>query len=106
MNSYEIKQKLNRAYNHPDYYTNRRKANQKYYSQANNQEAKREYMKEYAKRDYVKAKRKKYLKIYNARPDIKIKRHEWYVNKLIKETKEGSNDNIQTENTVRFGQGV
>ena len=99
----------------------RRRANKRYYAMEENKEAKRQYMKEYAKRSYVKAKAKKkyknrkdwwkayyqrphvkakikaYAKKYNKRPKVKIARHEWYINKLIKE-----NDKLHAENTDRF----
>ena len=145
MNSYEIRKKLKSIYDHPDYYRSngknkrlvcitkvkeellapylksRRKANKKYYSIEENKEKKRLYMKEYSKRDYVKAKVKKkykdrkdwwkayyqrphvkakmkaYAKKYNKRPKVKIARHEWYINKLIKE-----NDTLHAENSKRF----
>ena len=145
MNSYEIRKKLKSIYDHPDYYRNsgknkrlvcitkvkeellapylksRRRANKKYYSKEENKEAKRQYMKDYIKRPYVKAKIKKrykdrkdwwkayyqrphvkakmkaYAKKYNKRPSVKIKRHEWYINKLIKE-----NDKLHAENSNRF----
>jgi hypothetical protein len=45
----------------------------------------REYFKLYRQRPYVKEKIKKYFKEYNARPDVKQARHEWYINKKIKE---------------------
>ena len=145
MNSYEIRKKLKSIYDHPDYYRNsgknkrlvcitkvkeellapylksRRRANKKYYSKEENKEAKRQYMKDYIKRPYVKAKIKKrykdrkdwwkayyqrphvkakmkaYAKKYNKRPKVKIARHEWYINKLIKE-----NDKLHAENSNRF----
>ena len=126
MNSYEVKQKLLKAYSRKNYYTDtqkadRRRANKRYCSMEENKEAKRQYMKEYAKRPYVKAKAKKkyknrkdwwkayyqrphvkakmkaYAKKYNKRPSVKIKRHEWYINKLIKE-----NDKLHAENSTRF----
>jgi hypothetical protein len=45
----------------------------------------REYFKLYRQRPYVKEKTKKYFKEYNARPDVKQRKHEEYVQKLIKE---------------------
>ena len=45
----------------------------------------REYSKLYRQRLYVKEKTKKYFKEYNARPDVKEARHEWYIQRLIKE---------------------
>ena len=41
----------------------------------------------YHRRPDVVAKRKKYSKEYNARPDVKEARHEWYIQKLIKEVR-------------------
>ena len=103
------------------YLKSRRRANKKYYSKEENKEKKRLYMKEYAKRGYVKAKVKKkykdrkdwwkayyqrphvkakmkaYAKKYNKRPKVKIARHEWYINKIIKE-----NEKLHEENTERF----
>ena len=45
----------------------------------------REYSNLYRQRLYVKEKTKKYFKEYNARPDVKQRKHEEYVQKLIKE---------------------
>ena len=45
----------------------------------------REYFKLYRQRPYVKEKIKKYFKEYNARPDVKQRKHEEYIQKLIKE---------------------
>ena len=45
----------------------------------------REYSKLYRQRPYVKEKTKKYFKKYNARPNVKQRKHEEYVQKLIKE---------------------
>ena len=45
----------------------------------------REYSKLYRQRLYVKEKTKKYFKEYNVRPDVKQRKHEEYVQKLIKE---------------------
>ena len=45
----------------------------------------REYSKLYRQRPYVKEKTKKYFKEYNARPNVKQRKHEEYVQKLIKE---------------------
>ena len=59
-------------------------------------------MREYAKRDYVKARQKKYLKKYNLRPLIKVKRHEWYINKKIKEYEKEKNENLHAQNAERF----
>ena len=39
----------------------------------------------YHQRPDVIEKKKKYFKEYNARPDVKQVRHDWYINKLIKE---------------------
>ena len=43
---------------------------------------------------------KKYARIYNARPKIKIARHEWYLQQLTKE-----NEKLHGENTERFNEG-
>jgi len=45
----------------------------------------KEYNKLYHQRPYVVEKKKKYFKEYNARPEVKLARHEWYIQKLIKE---------------------
>ena len=120
MNSYEIKQRLIKIYRQPDYYTNRRKANKKYYSKEINQEKKRAYMKEYAARPENIAKRKKlyqknyhkkrqvrvdkkaYVKMYNSLFCTKIKRHEWYVNKKIKDYEKEKNENLHAQNVERL----
>ena len=120
MNSYEIKQRLIKIYRQPDYYTNRRKANKKYYSKEINQEKKRAYMKEYAARPENIAKRKKlyqknyhkkrqvrvdkkaYVKMYNSLFCTKVKRHEWYVNKKIKDYEKEKNENLHAQNAERF----
>ena len=88
---------------------NRRRANRKYYSLEENKEHKRAYAREYARRPEVIARRKAYYytlkgnnyykkyyqrpgvkkkmrayqKLYNARPKVKIAKHEWYINRLI-----------------------
>jgi hypothetical protein len=88
-----------------------RVANKKYYAKEENQEKKRAYAREYARRPEVIAKRKahyysvegqiyyknyykntdvkkkmkKYARIYNARPKVKIARHEWYLKQLVDE---------------------
>ena len=120
MNSYEIKQRLIKIYRQPDYYTNRRKANKKYYSKEINQEKKRAYMKEYAARPENIAKRKKlyqknyhkkskikrdkkaYVKMYNSLFCTKVKRHEWYVNKKIKDYEKEKNENLHAQNVERL----
>jgi len=45
----------------------------------------KEYNKLYHQRPDVIEKKRKYFKEYNARPEVKQARHEWYINKLIKE---------------------
>ena len=69
---------------------NRKEANQRYYKLEENKEQKRNYMKAYRERPYVKA-----------------KLHEYYVvNKMrwgeIKKSKEQDNDLLNAENTERF----
>ena len=69
---------------------NRKEANQRYYKLEENKEQKRNYMKAYRERPYVKA-----------------KLHEYYiVNKMrwggITKAKEQDNDLLNAENTERF----
>ena len=69
---------------------NRKEANQRYYKLEENKEQKRNYMKAYRKRPYVKA-----------------KLHEYYVvNKMrwgeITKAKEQDNDLLHAKNTERF----
>ena len=69
---------------------NRKEANQRYYQLKENKEQKRNYMKAYRERPYVKA-----------------KYHEYYViNKMrwgeITKAKEHDNDNLHSINTDRF----
>ena len=69
---------------------NRKKANQRYYKLEENKEQKRNYMKAYRERPYVKA-----------------KYHEYYiVNKMrwgeITKVKEHDNDLLHAKNTERF----
>ena len=45
----------------------------------------KEYNKLYHQRPDVIEKKRKYFKEYNARPEVKQARHEWYINKKIKE---------------------
>ncbi len=45
----------------------------------------KEYLRQYHQRPEVIQKKKRYLKEYNARPEVKRVRHEWYINKKIKE---------------------
>ena len=45
----------------------------------------KEYNKLYHQRPDVIEKKKKYFKEYNTRPEVKLARHEWYIQKLIKE---------------------
>ena len=70
---------------------NRKEANQRYYKLEENKEQKRNYMKAYRERPYVKA-----------------KLHEYYiVNKMrwgeITKTKEQDNDLLHATNAERFG---
>ena len=69
---------------------NRKEANQRYYKLEENKEQKRNYM-----------------KAYRARPYVKAKLHEYYiVNKMrwgeITKTKEQDNDFLHAKNTERF----
>ena len=69
---------------------NRKEANQRYYKLEENKEQKRNYMKAYRERPYVKA-----------------KLHEYYVvNKMrwgeIKKAKKQDNDLLHAQNTERF----
>ena len=69
---------------------NRKEANQRYYKLEENKQQKRDYMKAYRSRPYVKA-----------------KYHEYYiVNKMrwgeIKKAKEQDNDLLHAKNTERF----
>ena len=69
---------------------NRKEANRRYYELEKNKKQKRNYMKAYRERPYVKA-----------------KYHEYYiVNKMrwgeIKKSKEQDNDLLNAENTERF----
>ena len=61
---------------------NRKEANQRYYKLEENKEQKRNYMKEYVKRDYVK-----------------VKPHEHYLRRKIREA---SHEGLHAENTERF----
>ena len=69
---------------------NRKEANRRYYELEENKEQKRNYM-----------------KVYRERPYVKAKLHEYYiVNKMrwgkIKKSKEQDNDLLNAENTERF----
>ena len=61
---------------------NRKEANQRYYQLEEDKQQKRDYMKEYAKRDYVK-----------------IKNHEHYLRSKIRAA---SNEELHARNTERF----
>jgi len=63
---------------------NRKEANQRYYKLEENKQQKRDYMKTYSKRDYVRA-----------------KAHEKYLKKIIKD-----NDLLNTQNTLGFKDGA
>ena len=67
------------------YNESRYRARKKYYDKEENKEKKRIYMRAYAQRPYVIAKRRKYSFIYNASSEGKLKRHEWYIQKKIKD---------------------
>jgi len=100
------------------YHKSRYRARKKYYEKEENKEKKRIYMREYSKRPNIIEKRlskrkryqkdyhlqpniieakKEYIKAYNARPDVKAKRHEWYLQKKIKD-----NDKLNIVNSERF----
>ena len=100
------------------YTKSRYRARKKYYDKEINKEKKRIYMREdYYKRPEVIAKRlakrkyqkdyhlqphvieakKEYIRKYNARPDVKAKRHEYYLQKKIQE-----NELLNTINSERF----
>ena len=67
------------------YHKSRYRARKKYYEKEENKEKKRIYIRAYAQRTYVIAKRRKYSFIYNASSEGKLKRHEWYIQKKIKD---------------------
>ena len=67
------------------YRESRYRARKKYYSKEENIQKKRDYMREYRKRPYVKA-----------------KSHEYYLKRIIKQNE---NDNLNSQNTVRFLNG-
>ena len=69
---------------------NRREANQRYYKLEENKQQKRDYMKEYSKRDHVIAKRKN--NFYPAH-------EEWAKKNGYRET---SNEELHSKNTERF----
>ena len=57
------------------------------------------YQKDYHLQPRIIEAKKEYIKKYNARPDVKAKRHEWYVQKKIKDNE---NDNLHAINAERF----
>ena len=59
------------------------------------------YQKDYHLQPHIIEAKKEYIKKYNARPDVKAKRHEWYVQKKIKDN-ENENDNLHAINAERF----
>jgi len=61
---------------------NRKEANQRYYQLEENKQQKRDYMKDYAKREYVKT-----------------KNHEHYLRRKIREA---SNEGLHAKNSERF----
>ena len=67
------------------YRESRYRARKKYYSKEENKQKKRDYMREYRKRPYVEA-----------------KSHEYYLKRIIKQNE---NDNLNSQNTVRFLNG-
>ena len=101
------------------YAESRYRARKKYYDKEENKEKKRINMREvYYKRPKVIAKREKnrkryqkdyhlqpqvieakkeYTRKYNARPNVKAKRHEWYLQKKIQK-----NELLNTINSERF----
>ena len=100
------------------YHLSRYRARKKYYEKEENKEKKRIYMREYSKRPNIIEKRlskrkrylkdyhlqphvieakKTYIKEYNARPDVKAKRHEWYLQRKIEE-----NERLNALNTEGF----
>ena len=81
------------------YHKSRYRARKKFYEKEENKEKKRIYMRASAQRPYVLAKRKKYSFSYNAEPENKLKRHEWYLQKKIKDNE---NDNLHAINAERF----
>ena len=81
------------------YHKSRYRARKKFYEKEENKEKKRIYMRAYAQRPYVIAKRKKYSFAYNAELKNKLKRHEWYLQKKIKDNE---NDNLHAINSERF----
>ena len=92
---------------------NRKEANQRYYKLEENKEQKRNYMKEYAKRDDVKAraheyyvknkahwgekKKKKWGGIRQENEDIKRFHEEWAIKNGYRD-----NDNLHAANTERI----
>lgn len=95
------------------YHKSRYRARKKYYDKEENKEKKRIYMRKYNKKHYKRKRyqkdyhlqpqvieaKKEYTRKYNARPDVKAKRHEWYLQKKIKENE---NDNLHAVNSQRF----
>ena len=81
------------------YHKSRYRARKKFYEKEENKEKKRIYMRAYAQRPYVIAKRKKYSFAYNAELKNKLKRHEWYLQKKIKDNE---TDNLHAINAERF----
>ena len=71
---------------------NRKEANQRYYKLEENKEQKRNYMKTYRERPYVKA-----------------KLHEYYITNKMRWgeiTKAKHNDTLNTQNTISFKDGA
>ena len=93
------------------YHKSRYRARKKYYDKEENKEKKRIYMRERHKKNYKRKRyqkdyhlqpqvieaKKEYTRKYNARPDVKAKRHEWYLQKKIHE-----NELLNAINSERF----
>ena len=73
---------------------NRKEANQRYYKLEENKQQKRDYMKEYYKRPYVSAKRKKKIHIYPAH-------EQWAIENGYRD-----NDILNSKNSVSFKDGA
>ena len=80
---------------------NRKEANQRYYKLEENKQQKRDYMKEYSKRDYVKAKQRKTNNWGGKREQNKTYKYheEWAKANGYRET---SNEELHEKNTERF----
>ena len=84
---------------------NRKEANQRYYKLEENKEQKRNYMKEYSKRDYVKARAHKYYiakKVKNWGGKREKKKIYQYHEEWAQENGYRDNDNLHAKNAERF----